>query len=373
MSLLSLDQIKTLYDDLRGRIEDGGSVINFLPVDNASGSIASFPDGADNVPVKSLIAQITPLQSGSGDPAPDNIRPISGWTGAKITRTGKNLVTGIISDVNISAAGMVEADVGHAFGVAYAPIKAGEEYTVTTNDSSYVYGFYTSVPQLNSIAYDGARHILGVATFTAPIDGYVAFRTLINYATPQMELGSSATTYEAPAGSVLNIDWTDEAGTVYGGTLTYIGGGKYSLQATKGYADMGTLTWIYNSGSFYTTDLASVIEKPASSAVLGDYLCSALAQKTGNAQWDLYQYNVAQNKNIWAKTDGSSTDPTTFKNSLSGVQLVYALDPLPDPIILDAEDVKTLLGDNNIFVDTGDVSVDYRADIALYIQKVVNA
>lgn len=319
-------------------------------------AIVSIHD-AEAIPVKSLVAQITPVQSGTGDPAPDNIRPISGWTGANITRTGKNLVAGTISDVNISAAGKVEVDIGHAYGVAYAPIKAGEEYTVTTNDAAYVYGFYTSVPQLNSFAYDGTRHVLGVATFTAPIDGYVAFRTLINYATPQMELGSSATTYEAPAGSVLNVDWTDEAGTVYGGTLTYIGGGKYSLQKTKGYADLGTLTygkWDYNN-SFYTSLTGSKRGDAGATLICSQYKTANYGTQAAMASGEIC---INAGQTIYIKDDAYASATTAdFKTAMNGVQLVYDLETLPDPIILDAEDVKTLLGDNNIFVDTGDVQV----------------
>ena len=54
------------------------------PTDTASGAVASFPDGADGVPVKSLVADIAPVQSGSGDPAPDNVRPITGHTGVTV-------------------------------------------------------------------------------------------------------------------------------------------------------------------------------------------------------------------------------------------------------------------------------------------------
>ena len=45
-------------------------------------AIASFTgDGRDLV---RLVVGIEPVQAGSGDPSPDNIRPISGWTGANI-------------------------------------------------------------------------------------------------------------------------------------------------------------------------------------------------------------------------------------------------------------------------------------------------
>ena len=43
-----------------------------------SGSIASF-DGTETTAIKSLKVNITPKQSGSGDPSPSNVRPISGY------------------------------------------------------------------------------------------------------------------------------------------------------------------------------------------------------------------------------------------------------------------------------------------------------
>lgn len=51
-----------------------------MVTDTASGAIASFPDGSDLLPAKSLTATIVPQQSGTGTPSPENIRPISGWT-----------------------------------------------------------------------------------------------------------------------------------------------------------------------------------------------------------------------------------------------------------------------------------------------------
>ena len=52
---------------------------------DASGDIVSFEDGANGMPLKSCVVSIDPVQTGSGDPAPDNVRPISGWTGCTVT------------------------------------------------------------------------------------------------------------------------------------------------------------------------------------------------------------------------------------------------------------------------------------------------
>lgn len=44
----------------------------------ASGNPATFDDGGDDLPIVSLVATISPIQSGSGEPSPTNVRPISG-------------------------------------------------------------------------------------------------------------------------------------------------------------------------------------------------------------------------------------------------------------------------------------------------------
>lgn len=56
------------------------SLQSLLITDTASGSIASFSDGSDGINVRDLKVHIEPVQSGSGDPSPSNIRPIKGWS-----------------------------------------------------------------------------------------------------------------------------------------------------------------------------------------------------------------------------------------------------------------------------------------------------
>lgn len=43
-------------------------------------------------PLKQLLIPFTPVQSGTGDPSPENVRPITGWTGVNVTRTGMNML-----------------------------------------------------------------------------------------------------------------------------------------------------------------------------------------------------------------------------------------------------------------------------------------
>lgn len=77
-----LTGLKNDFTQLEDKVEDA---YNAYVVETEAGSIASFTDGADDVPVKDLTVAIEPVQSGSGDPSPSNVRPISGWTGANVT------------------------------------------------------------------------------------------------------------------------------------------------------------------------------------------------------------------------------------------------------------------------------------------------
>ena len=54
----------------------------------ASGPIVTFGDGIAGAPVQSLVVNIEPVQEGEGDPSPENVRPITGWTGAVVKRYG---------------------------------------------------------------------------------------------------------------------------------------------------------------------------------------------------------------------------------------------------------------------------------------------
>ena len=93
--------VSTLQTNVSGLTSDVETLTNTVNnkadviIDNASGSIASFADGADDIQIRSLVVNIDPLQSGSGDPSPTNVRPITGHMGCSIVRTGKNILNDV--------------------------------------------------------------------------------------------------------------------------------------------------------------------------------------------------------------------------------------------------------------------------------------
>lgn len=229
---------------------------SYLPSDTASGSPATFTDGAKNVPVDELITAIVPAQAGSGTPSPSNPRAISGWTQAEITHNGD--------------------------------------------------------------------------TDTIPFGQ-----------------------------------------TVYGGELNVTTG---VLTINKGYiSDLSQLTWTYPSAT-YRYIFSAAISDIYSVSQAADrnkwFVCSEYVPSVGtsinNTMTDCGALVV--NQTLRLRNDAYENDIDNFVTSLSGVQFVYRL---ADEITvqLTPAEVRTVLGNNSILANTGSVSVRYRADIGLYIDK----
>lgn len=307
------------------------------PVDSVSGVIVDFPDGADNLPLKSFVVGIDLVQSGSGDPSPDNVRPISGWTGAKLYRTGKNLFdqSQLLQAENwtLNSDGYYTGT-RRTFHVAFInglPIlpkfKANTQYTLsfigyTDTDSSGAYFriVYTD-DTFNFIYINNTTPETKVLTSYADktiktiIGTYGTDPSAITYLkNMQLEEGTSATNYES-FGTTIPISWQSEAGTLYGGTLNVLTG---ILTKTMGQI-------------------------------------SSYAGETIAEPW-------ISDRDVYT----ASTTPTT------GAQVVYPLST-PQTYQLTPHEVSTILGLNNIWADTGDVDVTYRADITQQINSLTAA
>jgi hypothetical protein len=64
---------------------------------------------------------------------------------------------------------------------------------------------------------------------------------------------------------------------------------------------------------------------------------------------------VSATKNVYVR-DVAYTDPDALKTALNGIQFVYDL-ATPQTYQLTPQEVTTLIGENTVWADTGDVSV----------------
>ena len=100
-----------------------------------TGSIARFLSPSSK-PVKSIVCNIEPVQSGSGDPSPDNVRPISGFTGLNVYGESEYDPT---ADPKVAVTWQSEA------GTVYAGYLSIDEDGNVTLTAEWVGATYTSV------------------------------------------------------------------------------------------------------------------------------------------------------------------------------------------------------------------------------------
>lgn len=335
------------------------NLLGKLPEKTASGAIAHFEDGADEVPLKSSKFYITPNQA-AGTPSPSNPLPISGHTGLTITRSGANFYNSGVEMGNISANGdnTDNLNPNRARTINKIPIEAGKTYTVGQKEN-YQVGlfFYKSDGTFLSFVTWGATP----RTFTTPTNtAFIrfAYQTATN-ALPtelQLEEGSTLETYEAP--TTYSVSWSEQ-GTVYGG---YFKDGELT-NIIKVIDNAKNLGWTATNtaGVFYAT----ISDKKAG---YDNYVMSPQYKYYSGYFSGMGNYQLASNSTysyVYIKnTDCSTVDE--LKTALDGVPFYYVTNN-PTTLTIEPVEITSLLGVNNIWCDTGDSEVEYRADIDLLL------
>jgi len=359
-----------------------------FPTDTDSGSVVTIQDGADGIPVQDLTVQITPVQAGSGDPSPSNIRPITGWTDCTVTRAGKNLCqTQPVYDSG-SADILVKFGANKTFGAVTISFTA--ENAVFTGapgnaflDFREANGTHHYVTPHNFVNENGT--VMDTANtsysgrFRASLSN-ITFERVVCYYDPnswnkftsdalsdfQIEVGPAATQYEAYAGTDIPITFPAGAGTVYGGTLD-VTTGLLTVTHVQKVLDGS------DASRFAVTSSGAVRYNPSPNMLTGrnygDPCAMADKLKKAEAPAASGDYSIvfgSGNPYIYVVVPGGSTVAAVCAwLAENHVTIVY---PIATKLTyqITAQQVTTLLGQNNIWADTGGVSVTYRADPELY-------
>lgn len=307
-----------------------------------------------------------------------NICPISGWTGMNVTRTGSN-----VWDEETVAVGTL------MWTKNYIPVAENTAYYLGyygTNSSITM--FYVQFFDANKTALSGYENPVAKAINTAvttPVGAsYMKFRMQSYYGTTYhndiaINYPATVTSYHSgTANTVYPISWQTEAGTVYGGELDVTSG---ELKVTKESKNLGSLEWSTVSGyanPFFRADMPANAKKrtaytDAQIAITSIYpvYTDPDGQYVNNISDKTFLtagYGLSSVNRIYIRDD-SYSDAATFKTAMNGQQLVYEL-ATPQTYQLTPTEVKTLLGNNNVWCDTGEVlSMKYRCDTRLYIDK----
>ena len=390
----------------------GGIVITIENV-----PVASFDDGTD-APVVELVVGIEPVQGGSGDPAPDNERPISGWAGANVYVAKKNILNlnniTVYSGSNFTPNDTIDLSTPYIFeGFAsagyYTSQNKPNDIVITENSISFKtvtnwYGIGVSVPLKPSTTYVLKRNLTNCTTqiafydrdskfisqltiytdglFTAPNNAYFGILTFsynqvgqeVKAEDLQVEVGSVSSDYETGGYEVYEITFPIEAGTVYGGTLRNLGTGEWKLRLDRGIMDLGEVTE-YNCTYYPTyhifriTGYGSASNTPLSPT---RNFCSCYKYQAGSMA-SLNTFCLGQtgffDGDILVKTE-EYTDTSTFKTAMAGQKIVYELATPIEYTLTSANIIELLSGYNNIWADTGDINLlKYIANGKQYVDE----
>lgn len=359
----------------------------------ASGSIASFTDGGDDIPVSEYECEIV-AQQASGTPTPDNPLPITGFSQADIPVCGKNF---FLYSGNIDARNVTYSVVGDDLTLT-ATVAAGNQQqllmyldskifsgkTITFSYDSATSSYSGAVPYVYLVVNGTTVKSLTVPsqktfTYTLPSSytsailllrmyqgGAVSIDSTLTFSKCQLEISNEQTDYE-PFGNLYTVAFGQ---TIYGGRLIYKDG-QWSIEATHGYVDLGNLSWgRHTSGNFFASESLGRKPNTVSKCSIYDYIGDVNSIGDVTIDYSL-AWQPANNRIIIH--DSRYTSASDFQTAINGIMLVYELaTPVIIPITSSTR-VKTISGVNNIFSNTGDNSVKYFTENADSLAELIKA
>lgn len=331
-------QNKAIYDLLNNLLPEAEETGNPISISNASGFNA-----------KALTVDMLPIQAGNGTPSPDNIRPISGRTSLDVTVNGKNLVSSKIEHCNISNGGLLQSYSSTQYDMHIAKVKANTTYTLKTNDNTFVGGFFTSIPEVGSTTYNGQR-VVSTTTFTAPIDGYVAFRSEYGYSTAQLEVGSSSTTYEPY--KLIDTETINFGETVYGGTCDVVNGGTsdewqiVNVTSAEDIRRNNAKQYYIRSSIAFEVDSTNIVSNKFKTASSGNGVCF-----------------LNQNGNIRFNTVDEYESTEALFNAIGNIQFVAKL-ATPTTLTTPATSISLNKGNNTLSTSGDNMDLKYSTTIS---------
>lgn len=420
----TLASIPQNYVDLANLANLANQTANAAFIYNSiSDNIINFDDGVNGMLIKSLVANIEPTQDYNGYDHP--------WPAG----TGKNLLScvrndQVLSNVNLtwSSDGLLHLSGSPSGNFRYDLnggnsflLPAGTYYLsgkhVPSNPSGNTYlalrtnpGNSSTNVAVNNVNDTPKQFTLNTATEVYPII-YVQSTTTISgecYYAPMIYSASDNITEYEPYENMcpitghtsvtvshsgadtsnpetISVNWQTAAGTVYGGIINVVSG-KLSVKYRKYTFDgVGTvadgLSFAKGSSSsvlmYYSLSSSNspLITTQATDVYVNDLKCSHFPFGTTTVPNSAFvvqgqlcvalslddSRNTAELFNTWVKEQHDNGTPLEIVAELSQ----------PNEVQLTPQEVECFLGVNNIWADTGDVTVTYPVDTKTYIDKKI--
>lgn len=334
-------------------------MLNTPHIETASGGVANFK--TDMIaPLKGCKINFLPKQSGSGDPSPTNIRPISGWDGVTIYRSGVNIWDGEMENGGIDDTTGEKISASQVRSANYIPVKQNTNYYASFADVvgggglwAYAYDFDKNfigrmrpidIGSGNNTANKVFKTLDGTSYMLIKMQGGTRYdRISINYP-------STDTQYHPYTASTFPISWTQQ-GTFYGGYVDLVSG-ELVAECT-GYTFTGDETF-YTTGSWIIANPSLVAAWPYKG------YCSHYPY----APYGRGKIGVMYNERS-CTFDGNIYDQSGWKqfckdqyDNGTPLTIVYMIKE-PIHYSLTPAQIKTLKGINNIYSDADSAEVKF--------------
>ena len=182
-----------------------------------------------------------------------------------------------------------------------------------------------------------------------------------------LSLGNTALTFEAYKGTTTIINL---GGTYYGGHFTQAADGSRAFEVTFGLFDYLNANFLRSnsSGQWANYIFYAQVEGMKNAAVIESDIYQVMQSgQIGNM--DNYKCKTGSSNNYIYIRNDDYTDAQSFKAAMANSKLIYQLET---PYIInlpDGDPINTFIGINNIFADSGKVSVKFKDTIQNYIDK----
>lgn len=359
-------------------------IIDLYPVNTASGSIANFTTSLE-MPLTALSTEIVAQQAGSGTPSPQNERSISGFSEVKLGQVSdyaeyfNGLLLGTYDFVDLGTLTWANGTGGAARFVASRasslPKAQGniicDILETSTNTAIYSGSVDDAIAiHTNNTIWARDTSYSTPTDFTTAMDGHYAIYELDTPKTPTITAEQFATL--CTAFGITGETKTIALGqTVYGGVLDAKSGNAIIDKALIIFDGSEDESWVYNSN--YNGFSIPIPDMVSGNQLNG--LCNWLEQVSSSTGFGfrlgannraLYCYHITDNIS-------GVTDLATWKTYLSNniLQIVYPLEAPQEITGLTPANFTTFAGEQNIFADSGDISVSFKQGIQEYIDAKI--
>ena len=336
------------------------------------GAIVTFTGPAM---IESLKVNITPVQSGSGDPSPTNIRPISGYSSVNVVDCGKNKLQINESGSSSTSGGTFTRDQA-AGTITCTGTITRESNTIATVASQKNYPSGTYI-----FSQGGTHSYMTIRLFDVTANAYltttdaettvtidethlIAVRIYIPKGTynasvvfrPMLRLSGTTSDFEPYNGTTYPISL---GSTIYGGTLDVTSGVLAVTHELVTYTGASSEAWTQNGAESNYSLFIYVDNRYKHDQTV---VCNILKGVANIASDRMQPFTCCMSpttQSLLIKMNSTVT-PESWKTQIAetNMQVLFEL-ATPTTIQLTPVEVSTLLGQNNIYADCGTIELIY--------------